>query len=60
MENELRHTLKYAVDRDQPQNMADLALEIFGPKNGMEFDFPPRMGTREPPRFDTTDFVLRY
>jgi len=57
MEDEMRHILKDALDNDPPQNIADLALEIFGPKHGIE-RFPPippiEMG--EPPRFDSAEF----
>ncbi len=57
MEDEIRHILKAAIDHDPPQNMADIALELFGPKNGIE-RFPPipaiEMG--EPPRFDSAEF----
>jgi len=56
MEDEVRHILKDTVDRDPPQNLADLALEIFGPKHGIELEPLPPLDTREPPRFDSADF----
>ena len=58
MEEEVRHILKDAVDRDPPQNLADLALEIFGSKHGIEFDIPKIIENREPPRFEAADFDL--
>jgi plasmid stability protein len=56
MEDEVRRILKDALDGDPPQNMADLALAIFGPKNGIELEPPPPMETRDPPQFDSAEF----
>ena len=56
MEEEVRHILKDAVDRDPPRNLADLALEIFGPKHGIDIGPIPPLNMREPPRFDSADF----
>lgn len=51
MEEEVRHILKDAVERDPPQNLADLALAIFGPKHGVDLDIPRPVTGREPPDF---------
>ncbi len=56
MEEEVRHILKDAVERDPPQNLADLALEIFGSKHGIDIDIPGIRDAREPPRFESADF----
>jgi hypothetical protein len=42
--------------RNPPKSLADLALEIFGPKHGVELDLHPRVVTGEQPRFDSADF----
>jgi antitoxin FitA len=56
MEEEVRHILKDAVDRDPPQNLADLALEIFGSKHGIDLDIHRIRDTREPPHYESADF----
>ncbi len=52
MEEEARCILREALDHDRPRNMADLALELFGPRNGIELELPERTPLREPPKFD--------
>ena len=49
MEEEVRHILKDAIERDPPQNLADLALEIFGPRHGVDLEIPRSRTNREPP-----------
>lgn len=56
MEEEVRHILKDAVERDPPRNLADLALEIFGPKHGIDLDIPRPASSREPPHFESAEF----
>jgi plasmid stability protein len=56
MEEEVRHILKDAVDRDPPQNLADLALEIFGPKHGIRLEPHPPVIPREPPDFSSKEY----
>jgi hypothetical protein len=56
MEDEVRHILKNAMDCDPPQNLADLALEIFGPKHGVELEPHPPVEPRAAPAFDLPDF----
>ena len=51
MEEEVRHILRNAIDRDPPQNLADLALEIFGEKHGIDLEIPRPKASREPPDF---------
>jgi plasmid stability protein len=57
MEDEVRHILKASLDHDPPKNLADLALEIFGPKHGIdEFPAIPPIEMGEPPQFDRVQF----
>jgi hypothetical protein len=56
MEEKVRDILKSTVEHDPPRTLADLALEIFGTKGGVELELSPRAETREPPCFDSTDF----
>ncbi len=56
MEDEMRHILKDALDHDPPQNLADLALEIFGPKHGVVLEPHPPVTPREPPDFSSKDY----
>ncbi len=56
MEDEVRRILKDAVDRDPPKNLADLALEIFGPKQGLELEAHPHVEPRDAPAFNLPDF----
>lgn len=51
MEEEVRHILKDAIEHDPPQNLADLALEIFGPRHGVDLEIPRAPTNREPPDF---------
>lgn len=51
MEEEVRHILRDAVERERPQNLGDLALTIFGPKHGVDLDIPRPIVDREPPDF---------
>jgi plasmid stability protein len=56
MEDEIRHILKDALDHAPPRNLADLALEIFGPKHGVELEPHPPVEPRETPDFGLPDF----
>jgi plasmid stability protein len=51
MEEEARRILRDAVDRERPRNLAELALEIFGPKHGVDLEPHPPVEPREPPNF---------
>ena len=51
MEEEVRHILKDAIERDPPKNLADLALEIFGSRHGVDLEIPRAPTNREPPDF---------
>jgi plasmid stability protein len=53
MEAEVRHILKDAVERDPAQNLADLALEIFGSRHGVDLEIPRPATDREPPDFSS-------
>jgi plasmid stability protein len=46
VEGEARAILEQAVTRP---DLADLALELFGPKRGVELKLPPRHPLRTPP-----------
>jgi len=50
MEEEARSILRDALDRERPINLADLALEFFGPEHGVELAPHPPV-TPKPPRF---------
>jgi antitoxin FitA len=52
MEEEARCILRDALDREGPRNLADLALELFGPKHGVDLEPHPPVTPREPPKFD--------
>jgi antitoxin FitA len=52
MEEEARCILRDALDQDSPRNLADLALELFGPEHGVDLEPHPRVEPREPPKFD--------
>jgi plasmid stability protein len=52
MEEEVRCILREVLDQEHPRNLADLALELFGPKNGVDLELPERTPLREPPKFD--------
>ena len=40
MEEEVRRILRDAVSA--PQRLGDLAVDIFGPKHGVDLELPPR------------------
>ena len=50
MEEEARSILRDALDRERPPNLADLALELFGPEHGVELEPHPPV-TPNPPSF---------
>ncbi len=52
MEEEARQILRESLDRHQPKNAADIALELFGPKRGFKLPPHPRVRFRPPPDFD--------
>ena len=52
MEEEARCILRDALDRESPRNLADLALQLFGPERGVDLDPHPPVTPREPPKFD--------
>jgi plasmid stability protein len=53
MEEEARRILAAAcAHEDRPDNLADMALALFGPEHGVELELPVRQIGREPPRFD--------
>ena len=52
MEEEARCILREALEHERPGNLADLALELFGSKNGVDVELPERTPLREPPKFD--------
>ena len=51
MEEEARQILRDSLDRQQPKNAADIALELFGPKHGFKLDLPSREYFRPQPDF---------
>ncbi len=51
MEEEARQILRESLDRQRPKTMADIALELFGPKHGFDLNLPPRAKLRPPPDF---------
>jgi plasmid stability protein len=53
MEEEARRILRDAVERERPQNVADLAAEIFGTSGGVELRPHPPVAIRRI-RFDPT------
>lgn len=52
MEEEARCILRDALDRERPLNLADLALEIFGPEHGVELTPHPPVTPKPPPSFE--------
>lgn len=52
MEEEARCILNDALDRERPTNLADLALQLFGPKHGVGLELPPPVEMPEPPKFE--------
>lgn len=58
LEEEVRELLRVAITRQpQEEHIVDLALRLFGPKNGVELDIPPRGAEleRPPPDFSRYD-----
>ena len=52
MEEEARRILSEScAQAPEPENLADIALRLFGKDNGVELDLPPRLPGREPPSF---------
>jgi plasmid stability protein len=51
MEEEARNILRQSLEREHPDNMADIARDLFGPEHGFELDLPPRKPFRPPPDF---------
>jgi hypothetical protein len=52
MEEEARRILGDALNRAHPLNLADLALEIFGPEHGVELPPHPPVKPKPPPNFE--------
>lgn len=53
MEEEARRILSESAGADRrPENLADIALRLFGPEGGVDLELPPRQPGREPPRLD--------
>lgn len=53
MEEEARRILSESWGpASRPENLADIALRLFGEENGVEFELPTRQVGREPPSFD--------
>ena len=52
MEEEVRCILRDAIERESPQNLADLALQLFGPERGIDLEPHPPVKPRDPPKFD--------
>lgn len=52
MEEEARTILRESLEPSPTANAADIALELFGPKLGVELGLPPRRPFRKPPSFD--------
>jgi plasmid stability protein len=50
MEEEARRILSESCGRaSRAENLADIALRLFGDENGIELDLPARQTGREPP-----------
>ncbi|HEX3884529.1 MAG TPA: plasmid stability protein [Stellaceae bacterium] len=54
MEEEARRILRESLGALPIENAADIALELFGPENGLDLDLPPRRAFRRPPDFGET------
>ena len=54
MEEEARIILCEALNQNEciDRNLAEMAIEIFGPRNGVKLELPPRGPIRELPYFD--------
>jgi plasmid stability protein len=48
---EVRRVLSESCGGARAQNLAEIALRLFGEKNGIELQLPPRQKGREPPSF---------
>jgi plasmid stability protein len=52
MEEEVRHILQDAAGPGETdQNLASIALSLFGPDHGIDLELPSREMEREPPSF---------
>lgn len=53
MEEEARRILATALSTEERlENLADIALGLFGPEHGVELDVPARCSARQAPRFE--------
>jgi plasmid stability protein len=53
MEEEARRILSESCGpTPRPENLAEIALRLFGEANGIELELPLRQMAREPPSFD--------
>lgn len=52
MEEEARRILSESCNPSPQENLADIALRLFGKENGIDLELPPRLPGREPPSFD--------
>jgi plasmid stability protein len=53
MEEEARRILRESCGpTSRPDNLADIALRLFGEESGIELELPTREMGREPPSFD--------
>jgi len=53
MEEEARQILREHLAGQRSQTAADIALELFGPKNGVELPEHPRVRPPPAPKFDS-------
>ncbi len=51
MEEEARRILRESLDRQRPETIADIALELFGAERGFDLPPHPRVTPRPPPDF---------
>jgi plasmid stability protein len=51
MEEEARRILRDSLDRSYPENAADIALALFGPKHGIDLPPLPPIESPDPPDF---------
>lgn len=54
MEEEVRCILRETLERHPPRTLADIALEIFGTRHGVELASHPPTTPRTPPSFEKT------
>ena len=52
MEEEARVILREALEQHPPRTLADIALEIFGSRHGVELAAHPPITPRDPPGFE--------